>query len=1038
MLLDHQNLLFIFLCGTNRPRILSFGDGVVKYGYNQCAGDLTDTCCIQTGSWSVCSLAGKHLTEDMNKLGEQEQQMLRIRRDSDTKSFQLEKMEKMLDETRGKLEKRTKADTESKERDNRDEMVTVCVLVVSWASSGVVQDLEDKVRFTRRDRRNSLHRTQLLESQMKTVKGELVDTLDHLQELRDRLKRSQANAEQRTVDMENLQAWMSERRPSATAPPCWPELKPRIQLLLRTSEDLPTKVATPICLNTGFYLHDIAVFICCVLVHARTQQYSSMCPHGSTSTIDSSMFSSWRIWNTSHRPICLCRRVHLRKPPIRTMVIHKEFQTAGKEPGLQIWRVEKMDLKPVPKQLFGNFFTGDCYVLLYTTAAPSYCIHMWLGSESSQDEMGAAAIFTIQLDDFLGGSPVQFREVQNNESITFLGYFKSGIKYKQGGVASGFHHVVTNDMNVKRLLHIKGRRAIRATEVELSWKSFNKGDCFIIDLGKDVFQWCGSDCNRFERLKASQVAIDIRDNERNGRAKVQMIEEGGEPQAVIDVLGAKPSIPAGSPDDEVVDRSNKKKGALYMISNASGSMKMSVVAPDSPFKQEMLSASECYILDNGVDSNIFVWKGPSADASERKAAMSTAEQFIKEKNYPKNTQVQVLPAGAETTLFKQFFCNWKDKYQTTGPGKAYSVGHIARVEQVPFDSASLHSNQTMAAQHGMVDDGSGKVQMWRVENGDKVPVDPSSYGHFYGGDCYLVLYSYRAGSREQHIIYTWQGLKCTQDELAASAFLTVRLDDSMGGSPVQVRVTQGQEPAHLMSLFKGKPLVIHLGGTSRKGGQSKAGSMRLFHIRQSSTKATRAVEVQPSAASLNSNDVFVLKSPDALFSWRGVGATDEELAGAKYVTSFLGGSVTDVSEGKEPAGFWSALGGKKDYQTSRSLQKMVKPPRLFGCSNKTGRLIAEEVPGDFNQSDLATDDVMLLDTWDQIFVWIGNEANEVERTGSGTIATGYVDTDPSGRRGIPITTVKQGSEPPTFTGWFQGWDPKMWEKDPLDRIRANF
>lgn len=55
---------------------------------------------------------------------------------------------------------------------------------------------------------------------------------------------------------------------------------------------------------------------------------------------------------------------------------------------------------------------------------------------------------------------------------------------QKGGVASGFHHVVTNDMNVKRLLQIKGRRAIRATEVNLSWASFNKGDCFIIDLGK--------------------------------------------------------------------------------------------------------------------------------------------------------------------------------------------------------------------------------------------------------------------------------------------------------------------------------------------------------------------------------------------------------------------------------------------------------------------------------------------------------------------------------------------------------------------------
>lgn len=50
----------------------------------------------------------------------------------------------------------------------------------------------------------------------------------------------------------------------------------------------------------------------------------------------------------------------------------------------------------------------------------------------------------------------------------------------------------------------------------------------------------------------------------------------------------------------------------------------------------------------------------------------------------------------------------------------------------------------------------------------------------------------------------------------------------------------------------------------------------------------------------------------------------------------------------------------------------------------------------------------------------------------------YVDTDPAGRRGIPITTIKQGAEPPTFTGWFQGWDAQMWDTDPLDRIRARF
>uniref|UniRef100_A0A4W6CY15 Scinderin like a n=1 Tax=Lates calcarifer TaxID=8187 RepID=A0A4W6CY15_LATCA len=706
------------------------------------------------------------------------------------------------------------------------------------------------------------------------------------------------------------------------------------------------------------------------------------------------------------------------------MATHKAFETAGKEPGLQVWRVEKMDLKPVPAGLHGDFFTGDCYIVLYTTPAPSYNVHSWLGNEASQDERGCAAIFMTQLDDSLGGAPRQYTEFQNQESVTFMSYFKSGVKYKKGGVASGFQHVVTNDVNVKRLLHVKGRRTIRATEVDMSWHSFNKGDCFIIDLGKDIYHWSGSESNSFERLKTTELALDIRDNERKGRAEVHMIEEGSEPEAVIGVLGPKPDLPPGSSDDASADKKSRNQ-----ISDAAGSMKTTIVAEKNPFKQDMLSHSDCYILDNRGDNKIFIWKGKDANADERKAALNAANKFIKDNNCPKTTQVIWSCTGAESTLFKQFFFNWLDKDETTGPSEAYTIGRIAKVKQIPFDSSSLHNNLIMAAQHGMVDDGSGKIQIWRVEGGEKVPVDPSTYGQFFGGDCYLVLYSYNTGGKDRHIIYTWQGQKCSKDELAASAFLTVNLDDSMGGAATQVRVTQGQEPPHLVSLFKDKPLVIHLGGTSRESGQSKPASTQLFHIRQSSTK------VEPTASSLNTNDVFVLKTPNSLMQWKGKGATPEEMAAAKYVATLLGGAATEVEETKEPDDFWKALGGKKPYQTSKMLQNVVKPPRLFGCSNKTGRLIAEEVPGEFTQMDLATDDVMILDTWAQIFVWVGKDANETEKTGSPKIAEDYVNSDPSGRRGTPISIIKQGEEPLSFIGWFHGWDAKMWDTDILQRIQ---
>ncbi|KAG8535893.1 hypothetical protein GDO81_027528, partial [Engystomops pustulosus] len=102
-----------------------------------------------------------------------------------------------------------------------------------------------------------------------------------------------------------------------------------------------------------------------------------------------------------------------------------------------------------------------------------------------------------------------------------------------GGVASGFTHVVPNDVNVQRLLQVKGRRLARATEVPVSWGSFNQGDCFILDLGEEIYQWCGSQANRFEKLKATAVAKDIRDNERHGRARVYVVEEGMEREKMI-------------------------------------------------------------------------------------------------------------------------------------------------------------------------------------------------------------------------------------------------------------------------------------------------------------------------------------------------------------------------------------------------------------------------------------------------------------------------------------------------------------------------
>ncbi|CAI9624281.1 unnamed protein product [Staurois parvus] len=709
---------------------------------------------------------------------------------------------------------------------------------------------------------------------------------------------------------------------------------------------------------------------------------------------------------------------------------HKEFEKAGKKTGRQIWRIEKMELIEVPEPLHGNFFVGDAYLILNTvdmTLYKLYNLHFWLGSECTQDESTAAAIFTVQMDDHLGGFAVQYRELQGYESNTFLGYFKNGIKYQAGGVASGFTHVVTNDLSAKRLLHVKGRRVIRATEVPFNWSSFNTETALSSMLELKFISGAVQNATSMSASKPHRWPMAFVTMKRKGRAKVIVVEDGSEPSAVMKILGEKPKLPEGDDDtDHVADVSNRKKAKLHMVSDASGSMKITVASEESPFSMSMLLPEECFILDAG--DKIFVWKGKQSNKEEKKTALKTAESFIKQMNYSANTQVSVCEGGGETPMFKQYFRDWKDKEQSQGFGKVVTTGRIAKVNQTPFDAKILHQSPKMSAQYNMLDDGSGKVEIWRVEDTGRVPVEPEAYGQFFGRDCYIILYSGAKGT----VIYTWQGNKASKDEITMSAFLTVQLDRSMKAGATHTRVVQGKEPPHLLAIFKDKPLIVYKDGSSRKGSQAPPPAVRLFQVRKNLGSITRINEVDADASSLNANDAFVLKiQSNSAIMWIGKGANEEEIKGAEYLVKVLKCNVTNVSEGKEPDVFWKGLGGKKNYQTSPLLETQFEnnPPKLFGCSNKTGRFVVEEVPGEFTQEDLAEDDVMMLDTWEQIFIWIGDDSNEVEKKESLVAAKRYLESDPNGRdKNIPITVVKQGFEPPTFTGWFLAWDPKKWQK----------
>ena len=88
--------------------------------------------------------------------------------------------------------------------------------------------------------------------------------------------------------------------------------------------------------------------------------------------------------------------------------------------------------------------------------------------------------------------------------------------------------------------------------------------------------------------------------------------------------------------------------------------------------------------------------------------------------------------------------------------------------------------------------------------------------------------------------------------------------------------------------------------------------------------------------------------------------------------------------------------------------------------------VVEEILN-FNQVDLVTEDVMILDTGETLFVWLGADSNKTEKEAVLVTSKDYLLSDPSQRNvDIPIIVVKQGFEPPHFTGYFGAWDPDIW------------
>ncbi|KAK5625494.1 hypothetical protein RRF57_001210 [Xylaria bambusicola] len=338
--------------------------------------------------------------------------------------------------------------------------------------------------------------------------------------------------------------------------------------------------------------------------------------------------------------------------------------------------------------------------------------------------------------------------------------------------------------------------------------------------------------------------------------------------------------------------------------------------------------------------------------------------------------------------------------------------------------------------------GAPGLHIWRIEDFQVVPWPKHRYGDFHEGDSYIILHSYKVGSKDgeeklDYEVYFWLGTKTTQDEAGTAAYKTVELDEYLHGAATQHRELQNELSDDFVALFSRIRILsggIESGFTHVKTEEGLKETQLLLRVfKHPSAKRADSVivyEVEPVWQSLDENDVFVLERHDKIWVWQGKNCSPMEKAKAAQIVhdmtiaKHVDIEVLSQSETRSRT-VVNLLGGESAEGPFRSVRpilshKTQRPRRLWRLSDASGKLEFDVVKEgrEINKSDLYSNDVFLLDTGNKVWVWQGSGASTTEKAMWIKVAEAYVrHTTNATENGIhvsPIAKVVEGSESVAF------------------------
>ncbi|KAI6660052.1 hypothetical protein LOD99_14393 [Oopsacas minuta] len=714
-------------------------------------------------------------------------------------------------------------------------------------------------------------------------------------------------------------------------------------------------------------------------------------------------------------------------------------------------------------------------------------IYFWIGSESSLDKRALAAIHAVHLRNFLGAKCRTKRVEMGDESSEFLNIFPDGIRYSEGRQASVLRpvQIVVPETRLYRILTPAVNIPPIMEPLPLSYLSLDLSVPHLFEAPEFnvIFIWACSRLGRGTISKARLVAEDMKWIEYRGKVQVITIYAGNEPKKFWDALGGYPPSDYEIPNNTILNEVKPPKPKLFSVCLEKDSLELPQLRfPEYRPDRKILDCGHVFILDS--HSQVFVWQGRKASGILRNAGLFLAEEIMEMFPRPDHVSARLISQGLEPIAFRSQFSKWDSQaknptYQLTDEANlnlsGLSLNSIAsntpnfssRNPPAPTQTLKLdisvlfqQRNMTMDREryHLLKDSSRNLIRIeCFILRGDLCePLPQEAKGHFYSQESYAFVADYfeelPEGSKEDpeeyRVVYFWQGKDAKESIWVKFQFndFFVEVDekgkrqrlsweDFIGPDFELVRYKQQGEEFKFLAHF-GQKIIVHKGAYNTS---LEPSGPCLYQIRAKYSKiCRRIVQVNPvSPTMLNSEFCCILRIPfpgtsgsGITYVWLGSKASQEEELHAEQMGRVMSPpsyALQVIREGNEPDNFfWAAMGGRPapDFELEH-VADYLRHARLFKCTNERGFFRVSELLLDFHQGDLNNDDVMILDTGKEVFIWFGNAASDVEKKLAARSCELYLKhleqstTEP--KRKLKVT--KPGREPWVFRRCFHGWDP---------------